>query len=256
MEWQDEGVVLSARRLGERDAVAQLLTRDHGRHAGLVRGGASRRLRPLLQPGNRLACRWRARLAQQLGSFTVEPLRLYASTVLDSPLALAAMGSALELAAATVGERDPHPRLYAGLLWLLEELAARPEDWLTRYVKFELLVLEEAGFGLQLERCAVTGRTEELAYVSPRTGRAVSRQAAGSWAPRLLPLPAFLCGAEGASTADILEGLRLCGFFLRRHLLAPTDRPLPAARERLLRLLRDQLCGAEPEVPTSSAHRD
>ena len=232
MDWQDEGIVLAARRHGERDAVLSLFTYGHGRHLGLVRGGAGRRARPLLQRGNRLSCRWRARLAEHLGHYTVEPLRLFAATVMDDPLLLAALDSACGLLDAGLGERDPHPALYAPLLALFERMAARAEDWPQSYVRFELLLLAELGFGLDLERCAVTGRREDLAYVSPRTGRAVSREAAGAWAPRLLPLPAFLLGEGRASEEEIAQGLRLAGHFIRRHILAPADRPLPAARER------------------------
>ncbi len=241
MDWQDEGIVLSARRHGERDAVLSLFTYGHGRHLGLVRGGAGRRARPLLQRGNRLSCRWRARLSEHLGSYTVEPLRLFAATVMDDPLLLAALDSVCGLLDAGLGERDAHPALYAPLLTLFEKLAARAEDWPRSYVRFELLLLAELGFGLDLERCAVTGGREELAYVSPRTGRAVSRAAAGEWAPRLLPLPAFLLGGEKAGEEEIAQGLRLAGHFIRRHILAPTERPLPAARERFATLWQQRM---------------
>ncbi len=241
MDWQDEGIVLSARRHGERDALLSLFTYEHGRHLGLVRGGAGRRARPLLQRGNRLSCRWRARLSEHLGSYTIEPLRLFAATVLDDALLLASLDSACGLLDVGLGERDPHPALYAPLLTLFEKLAARAEDWPQSYVRFELLLLAELGFGLDLERCAVTGGREDLAYVSPRTGRAVSRAAAGEWAPRLLPLPAFLLGGEKASEGEIAQGLRLAGHFIRRHILAPTERPLPAARERFADLWQQRM---------------
>ncbi len=241
MDWQDEGVVLDARRHGEHDAVLSLFTFEHGRHLGLVRGGAGRRARPLLQRGNRLSCRWRARLSDHLGSYTVEPLRLFAATVMDDALLLTALDSACGLLDAGLGERDAHPGLYAPLLTLLEKLAARAGDWPQSYVRFELLLLGELGFGLDLERCAVTGTTENLAYVSPRTGRAVSREAAGEWVPRLLPLPAFLRGGEEADDAEIAQGLRLAAHFIRRHILAPAERPLPAARERLADLWQQRM---------------
>ncbi len=244
MEWRDEGVLLTARRFGERDAVVTLFTYEHGRHAGLVKGGTGRRRRPLLQVGNRLACSWRARLPEHLGLYSLEPLRLFAVTVLDDPSALSAVAAACGLIEAGLAERDPHPRLYAALLHLLERLAAREPDWPERYVRFELLLLEELGFGLDLGRCAVTGRSDELAYVSPKSGRAVCRDAAGPWAPRLLKLPAFLCGAGVAEPKDIVEGLRLTGFFLRRHLFDATGRGLPPAREHLLQLFRRQAAGA------------
>ncbi len=237
MEWRDEGIVLTARRHGEGDALLSLLTFAHGRHRGLVRGGAGRRRRPLLQSGNRLACTWRARLPEHLGHWTLEPLRLYAATLLEDAVGLAAVGSACGLLELGLAEREPHPRLYAALLSLLDHLAAAAPDRLARYVRFELLLLEELGFGLDLSACAVSGRTDDLAWVSPKTGRAVARTAAGRWAPRLLPLPPFLVADAPATPADLLAGLRLTGHFLERHVLAPRERLQPLARQRLLALL-------------------
>lgn len=243
MDWQDEGVVLSARRHGETDAILSLFTFEHGRHAGLVKGGAGRRLRPLLQPGNRLSCGWRARLSDHLGRFTVEPLRLFAATVLDDPLPLAALGAACGLLEIGTGERDPHPSLYAAGLALFERLARRDADWPADYVRFELLLLREAGFGLDLEHCAVTGTREELVWVSPRSGRAVSRAAGTAWADRLLPLPPFLLGKGEADAGQIVQGLRLAGWFLYRHILEPADRAMPPARDRLFEMLRGRAEG-------------
>lgn len=235
MDWTDEGIVLTARRHGETDVVLQALTFEHGRHAGLVKGGAGRRLRPMLQPGNRLELEWRARLADQLGGFRIEPRRLFAAALLDDPLRLAALGSACGLVEAGLAERDPHPRLYAALLAWLQRLA-EDGDWAADYVRFELLLLAELGFAVDLSTCAVTGITTGLAFVSPRTGRAVSREGAGDLADRLLPLPAFLVEPIDADPAQIASGLRLAGHFLRRHIFDPADRPLPATRERLVTL--------------------
>lgn len=246
MDWQDEGVVLAARRHGEHDAVVSLFTFEHGRHAGLIKGGGGRRMRPLLQPGNRLSCVWRARLSEHLGRFTVEPMRLYAATVLDEPMPLAALGAACGLLEVGTGEREPHPALYAALLTLLERLACRDPAWPADYVRFELLLLAEAGFGLDLSRCAVTGRDQDLIWVSPRSGRAVSRQAGAPWAAKLLPLPAFLVQATEPDAAQIVQGLRLAGHFLYRHILAPADRSVPAARDRLFEMFRRL---AEGEAP-------
>jgi DNA repair protein RecO (recombination protein O) len=236
IDWQDRGVVLSWRRFGESDALIQALTLAHGRHAGLVRGGAGRRARPLLQPGNLLLLTWKARLADQLGHFTAEALRLHAGRVLADPARLAALGSACALIAASTAEREPVPRLFEALVWLLERLAAA-DSWPSDYVRFEAVLLEELGFGLDLASCAVTGGTLDLAYVSPRTGRAVSRAAAGDWAPRLLPLPAFLLQGGEGDAAAVVQGLRLTGSFLRRHVFAPNELALPPARERLVTLL-------------------
>jgi DNA repair protein RecO (recombination protein O) len=245
MLWEDEGVVLALRRHGESAAVVSLLTAAHGRHAGLVRGGAGRRARPVYQIGNRLRVTWRARLPEQLGSFTGELQEAIAAALLDRPDRLAALGAACALLEATLPERDPHPLLYNELNELIHVLQ-KHDDWPERYVRFELALLAELGFGLDLTACAVTGERADLAYVSPRSGRAVGRAAAGAYAPRLLPLPRFLLGQGAADPAQIEAGLRLTGSFLQRHLLDPVERPMPGARERLLR----QLAG--PAVPPAA----
>jgi DNA repair protein RecO (recombination protein O) len=245
MEWQDEGLVLAARSHGETDAILTALTFEHGRHLGLVRGGAGCRARPLLQPGNRLQLTWKARLPEHLGNFTPEPVQLAAGRLLDDPLRLAALAAATSLLEAALAEREPHPRLFAGLLKLLDAMLGDPR-WLETYVRFELLLLQELGFALALETCAVTDVTDDLAFVSPRTGRAVARAAAGDLAPRLLPLPDFLQRDVPARFSSILEGLRLAGHFLARQALSPADRPLPAARERLTTLVRERTDENQP----------
>jgi DNA repair protein RecO (recombination protein O) len=236
MQWQDEGVVLAARRHGESSAVVSLFTQAHGRHAGLVRGGAGRRARPVYEPGNRLRVIWRARLADQLGAFSAELQSAIAARLLDDPDRLAALGAACALLEASLPERDPHPLLYSQLSELIDVLVEQ-RSWPERYVQFELALLAELGFGLDLQACAVTGQTTDLAYVSPRSGRAVSRQGAGEYADRLLPLPDFLLGREPADPAQIQAGLRLTGAFLRRHLFDASERAMPNARERLIRQL-------------------
>lgn len=253
MEWRDEGVVLAARKHGERDAVLSLLTFRHGRHAGLVKGGAGKRAAPLVQPGNRLECVWRARIPEHLGLYTLEPVRLYVATMLDDPARLAAVASAAALVDAALPERDPHPDLFAALVTLLGRIAgadprAPPEAWAADYVRFELMLLAELGYGLDLDACAVTGVTEGLAYVSPRTGRAVSPEGAGIYRERLLPLPPFLRGEGAADAQQVADGLRLAGHFLRRHIFEATDRPVPVARDRLVDLLRRRV---DPPSDTS-----
>ena len=233
MLWEDEGVVLALRRHGESAAVVSLLTAAHGRHAGLVRGGAGRRARPVYQIGNRLRVTWRARLAEHLGSFAGELQDAIAAALLDRPDRLAALGAACALLEATLPERDPHPLLYNELNELISVLQEQ-DEWRERYVRFELALLAELGFGLDLTACAVTGEPADLAYVSPRSGRAVGRAAAGVYAPRLLPLPRFLLGQGAADQAQIQAGLRLTGAFLQRHLFDAAERPMPTARERLL----------------------
>jgi DNA repair protein RecO (recombination protein O) len=236
MLWEDEGVVLALRRHGESAAVVSLLTPAHGRHAGLVRGGAGRRARPVYQIGNRMRVTWRARLPEQLGSFSGELQDAVAAVLLERPDRLAALGAACALLEATLPERDPHPLLYNELNALITVLLEE-DDWPERYVRYELALLAELGFGLDLTACAVTGGQADLAYVSPSSGRAVGRAAAGAYAPRLLPLPGFLIGRGVADKAQIEAGLRLTGAFLQRHLFDAGERPLPAARERLLRRL-------------------
>jgi DNA repair protein RecO (recombination protein O) len=238
LEWQDEGVVLAARRHGESSAVISVFTPTRGRHAGWVRGGAGKRARALYEPGNRLRLTWRARLADQLGSFGAELEAALAARLLDDPERLAGLGAACALLEATLPERDPHPILYTTFSDFIEMLPEH-DDWSERYVRFELNLLAELGFGLDLAACAVTGAVTDLVYVSPRSGRAVSRAGAGDWADRLLPLPGFLLGQGPADPAQIRAGLRLTGTFLRRHLFDAGERPMPSARERLVRRLTD-----------------
>jgi DNA repair protein RecO (recombination protein O) len=236
MDWSDEGIFLRAKPLGEANAVAELFTLGHGRHLGLVRGGRSRRIRPLLQPGNLLRVTWRARLSEHLGGFNVELLEANAARILDDPAALEAVGALAGLTR-LLPERDPHPELYAATLDILHAF----EDgtvWPTLFVRWELQLLGELGFGLDLSECAATGTDADLIYVSPRSGRAVSRDAGQPYCNRLLKLPAFLLDeAAPASEADILAGLALTGHFLERDVLEPHGLVLPQARERLIGLL-------------------
>jgi DNA repair protein RecO (recombination protein O) len=232
MEWQDEGIVLAARPYGEDALLLHLLTRVHGRHAGLVRGGQSRKVRALYEPGSRLAVAWRARLADHLGNFTAEPAGgAGAAVLLDRPGPLAALASALALAERALPEREPHAAVYDGLVALIAALAE--EHWGEATVAWELALLRDLGFGLDLSSCAATGRNDQLAYVSPKSGRAISLSAGEAWRERLLPLPAFLVGGEAGGEAAIYQGLRLTGFFLERDVFGPHHQPLPPARERL-----------------------
>ena len=237
MEWMDDAIVLAARRHGESALVVQLLTAGHGRHAGLVHGGAGPRQRPVYQPGNGVRATWRGRLAEHLGALKAELVTGRAGLWIDDPLRLAGIGAACALAEAALPERAPAPAVYRGLLALLESLERA--DWGEAYVAWEIALLGELGFGLDLERCAATGRNDRLAFVSPKSGRAVSRSAGEPYADRLLRLPDFLNGgadveaaSRAASRSDIADGLRLSGHFLERHVFAPHDRPLPPARQR------------------------
>jgi DNA repair protein RecO (recombination protein O) len=233
MEWQDHGIVLGERRHGESGAVVSLLTAEHGRHAGRVRGTQGARTRGIFVPGNLVLASWRARLDEHLGTFTAELVTPFAARVLDDPGQLACLAAACALSDLALPEREPHPRAFAALQALLEQAATA--DWPVAYVRWELGLLAELGFGLDLRNCAVTGTTDDLGFVSPRSGRAVSITAAAPWRDRLLALPRFLIDpAARPSPADLSAGLALTGHFLIGHLLAPQGRGEPAARNRLL----------------------
>ena len=231
MEWQAPAIVLAARPYGEGDALASVLTEEHGAHRGLARGGAARARAGTWQPGNLLQARWVARLPDQLGSLTGELVHPGAALALDDALALAVLSSACAVADAALTEREPHPRVFAGLLRLITRLSTGPAV-LGELVQWELALLAELGYGLNLETCALTGAVERLAFVSPRTGRAVSEAAAGPWQGRLLPLPGFLSGGA-ADAAGWADGLALTGHFLARDAFGSQHRGMPAARERL-----------------------
>ncbi|MGZ9809434.1 DNA repair protein RecO [Pseudoroseicyclus sp. H15] len=235
MEWRDDGFVLSARPHGETAALVEVMSEAHGRHAGLVRGGISRKARPHLQPGNLLDLTWRARLPEHLGSFTFEPKG--ASPALGSRLALAGVSSICALLSLTLPERDPHPGLYRQSLALIG-MAGEPIFALA-YLQWERALLEEMGYGLDLTSCAVTGTTEALVYVSPKSGRAVSATGAGEWAPKLLPLPQVMLGQGAGSAAEVADALGTTGWFIEHKLLAGGgDHPLPPARGRLITAIR------------------
>ena len=237
MNWRDEGLVLGVRRHGENAAIVTLFTRENGKHAGLVRGATSQRLRAALQPGSRVQAGWRARLADHLGSFTIELLESGAGPLLDHPGRLSALSTACLLVDVGFPEREPHPPFYSSLRRLIAGLAE--SDWATIYARWELSLLTELGFGLDLRCCAATGEMTDLVYVSPKSGRAVSREAGEPYRDRLLPLPGFLTGGSqvaAPSTLDlhaVQEALTLTGWFLNHHVFAPHSRKLPDSRLRL-----------------------
>ena len=238
MEWVDDAIILSARPYGERGVIVDALTSRHGRHAGLVRHGASKQMRGVLEPGNEVSVKWRARLQEHLGNYSVEPVRARAAAVMRDPLRLSGLTSACAVAQQVLPEREPHGAVYEGMRALLDAIEMI-EMWPAALIRWELGVLEELGFGLDLRKCAVTGATDDLIYVSPRTGRAVSRVTGQPYHERLLTLPAFLLGAQmQAQSADIMAGLDLTGFFLARHVLEPHAKAMPAARGRLCERLK------------------
>jgi DNA repair protein RecO (recombination protein O) len=232
MEWHDRAFVLAARRHGESGAIVELFTEQHGRHAGLVRGGQSPRRRALLQPGNEVAAVWRGRLSEHLGIVTCELVQPHAAGLLDDPYRLAGLTAAAALVSAALPEREPYPELFASFGSLLRALDSA-SDWPARYVGWERDLLAGLGFGLDLGRCAVSGIMTDLAYVSPRTGRAVSRTAGLPYHDKLLVLPGFLWCDEPADRAQIELGMKLTEHFLVHHVFGPQGRTLPAARSRL-----------------------
>lgn len=242
IEWQDEAIVLRAAPQGETAAVVSLLTRTRGRHMGLVPGGQSRSRQAMLQPGQSVQANWRARLPDQLGTFTLESFEVYPAAVLDDGAVLAGLSSACAVADAALPEREPHPAIYDGLLALLETFSS--PAWPYAYVRWELGLLKELGFGMDLSACALTGATVGLTHVSPRSGRAVCGEAATPWLDKLLELPGFLIGSGDVSADSLRQGLRLTGFFLEKCAFAVHHAPLPAARLRLMERLELSKAGS------------
>jgi DNA repair protein RecO (recombination protein O) len=237
MQWTDEGVVLGVRKHGETSVILELMTREHGRHSGLVHGGRSKTLQPVLQPGNTVQATWRARLDEHLGNFQVEGTTLRAARLMNSSMALYGLGALAHLLR-YVPERDPHFALYETLTVLVDHLDD-PDLAPALFVRFELAILAELGFGLDLSRCAATDTTEDLAYVSPKSGRAVCAMAGEPYRDRLLALPGFLLGQPllGHPNRDeIADGFRLTGFFLRQNVFEPRGESLPEERARFVAL--------------------
>ncbi len=233
MQWSDSGIIISTRRHGETSVIVDLLTRDHGRHSGMVRGGRSKRHRPVLQLGNLVGADWKARLPEHLGMYILEPEKLRSALVMDDAAKLLALQSVCVLAG-QVAEREPHPGLFDATEILIAALAGE-ELWQPMLVMWELGLLGELGFGLDLTSCAATGSAEELIYVSPRSLRAVSRQAGEPYHDRLLPLPSFLINSNQSeiSHTDIKSGLKLTGYFLHKYYIEMKEQDLPEIRQRL-----------------------
>lgn len=236
MEWTDEGFVLSARKHGEQAALLHVMTRDHGRHAGLVLGGLGARYRPALQVGNLLRLQWRARLAEQLGHFQLEIVTPHAALIMDDPLRLLGLSAMAAMLERLLPEREAHPKLFDATAILIDALSDPDAAWAQAYVRWEMGLLAELGFGLDVSACALTGETEGLAFVSPKSGKAATLEAGRIYKEKLLPLPSFLCGGRGQEQdpqAALRDGLALTGFFLERHVLSPHGWTMPDARDRL-----------------------
>jgi DNA repair protein RecO (recombination protein O) len=242
MHWTDTAIILSARKHGETSAVVRLFARNHGLAAGIVRGAHSKSNRGIIQPGNIVSCTWQARLAEHMGSFKCELLEAGAALIMQDAARLAALTSACAVLETSLPERHPYAKLYGAFREFLDVLKDG-KNWEENYVRLELELLAEAGFGLDLSACAASGTSEDLIYVSPKSGRAVSKEAGEPYKEKLLGLPQFLLfpartGGE-YNTDEILAGLRLTGYFLDSWLLSPHNRKLPAARTRLLEILKE-----------------
>lgn len=238
MDWQSDGFILSARKHGETSAIIDVFTRDKGRHPGLVRGGAGRRMRPVLQPGNHVRVDWHGRLSEHLGYYQLEAIDSRAADLMEDRLALAGLNALCAMARELLPEREAFPRLwdvFAIVLGALDD----PDIWPALYVRWEAGLLSALGYGLDLSACAATGVTENLTHVSPRSGRAVSAEAAQPYLDKMLKLPPYLCGQAGASAQDISDGLRLTGHFLETRVQWNVNRTLPEARQTLRARLVD-----------------
>jgi DNA repair protein RecO (recombination protein O) len=239
MEVQDDAFVLSARAHGDTGAVVELLTEHHGRRAAYVAGGASRKMRPFLQAGARVVADLRSRTSDQLGSARLEPVGEGPAALFDDPLALVGLNAAAAVAQGALPEREAHP----GAFYAFEALMGAfvmPEVWPAILVRFEAGLLEDLGFGLDLSRCAATGSMDDLIYVSPRTGRAVSREAGAPYADKLLVLPPFMLGAQaGLGEGDVKAGLDLTGHFLEQFVFHALNKPLPPARVWMIERLAE-----------------
>ncbi|MEL6774147.1 MAG: DNA repair protein RecO [Pseudomonadota bacterium] len=254
MEWHDEGLLLTAHPHGEGSAIIDVLTAAHGRHAGLVRGGQSNKMTATLQPGTQVSLEWRARLEEHLGNYKVEPLRARAAVLMEDRAALAAFNAMVALVVEFVPEREPDFDLYEATQDLVDILCERPRDWPGTYVRWEAAFLATLGFGLDFTRCAATGVRGDLAYVSPRTGRAVSREAGGPFAEKLLPLPPFLTGEGVVTMSGVRLGMRMVGWFFENRVCPAMERErLPEARFRLMQVFETYALAPRPSDTKAAA---
>jgi DNA repair protein RecO (recombination protein O) len=247
MEWDAPSIILDVRPYGEGDALATVMTETHGLYRGLAKGGASRTKAGSWQPGNMMQVQWTARLSDQLGTFTGELIHAGAAHAMQDAMSLAMLTAICSVAEGALPEREPLPRIFDGLLHLIPRLPLG-DSQLTELIQWELTVLSDLGYGLDLTTCAVTGRTDNLTHVSPKTGRAVTEDGAGAWAARLLPLPAFLTGPTPPDAQAWRDGLRLTGHFLARDAFGHQHRPLPQAR----RMLYDRVSAQAEQDDTSN----
>lgn len=237
MEWRAEGILLWVRRHGESSAIIEVLTAEHGRHAGLVHGGATQAKAQMLQPGAQLSLEWSARLAEHLGTYKIDLIQSRAAMIMTSRDALAALNVVSALLVKFLPEREACPSLYESTIQLVDCLGEANPFWPVLYAKWELSLLQAVGFGLDLSSCASTGTRDDLVYVSPRSGRAVCRAAGAPFAARMLPLPQFLIDRGMPTMPDVRESLRLTGYFIENWVCPAFEvKTIPEARKRLIRL--------------------
>ena len=240
MDWQSEGYIVSTRKHGESSAIIDVLTPDYGRHAGLVRGGSSRRLRPIIEIGNKVQVQWRARLSEHLGNFVVEPIELHAATLMHDRTSLVGLNAVCAMAKTVLPERQAFPQVYAAFDVLMQNFQD-VDIWPALYVRWEMGVLAALGYGLDLSTCAATGGNDNLTHVSPRTGRAVCASAAEPYLDKLLPLPPFMRGERTLSSEDIVDGLRLTGYFLETRVQWGINQTLPEARAVMVEYINSKI---------------
>ena len=241
LSFTDESLILTVDKFGDSDAIVSLFTVQHGLVRGVVKRGMTSKNRADMQPATLVEATWKARLPEHMGTVTVEARHSFAARVMHDPLKLSAVGSVMALLAASLAERDAHPELYAQTLTFLQHVAAGTDQlvWLAEYVRLELALLELAGFGLDLTCCAATGSTDALAYVSPKSGRAVSQSAGAPYHDRMLKLPEFIrdAGHFPDAMAEITDGMALTGYFLETRLLPALHRHPPALRAHFMGLV-------------------
>ena len=254
MEWQDRGVILNLRRHGESSAVVEIFTHNHGRHLGLVRSARSKLNRPVLQPGNEVAVTWRARLEDHLGNWQIEATKLRAAFLMEDRNRLD-LSMAILSHAALIAERDPHEDIALAIDYLFDRIEIG-HPVLADFVRYEMMILQTLGFGLDLTACAATGAQEALTHVSPKSGRAVSETAAAPYANRLLKLPPFLLGGENPNDEQVLQGLRLTGFFLACHVYEPRKLPPPEGRQRIIQRMETKINAAIEAKEAIRAKKD
>jgi len=236
MDWNDKGFVLSSRKHGETSAIIDVFTRNNGRHAGLVRGGVGRKMRPVLQAGNLIEVEWRGRLEAHLGSYVVEAIDSRAATLMDDRLSLAGLNALCAMCAECVPERESFPELWDVFAIVIKNLD-NPDIWPALYIRWEAGLLSALGYGLDLTSCAATGQNDDLTHVSPRSGRAVSASAAEPYLDKLLALPAFMRGQNIVMPEDVMKGFKLTGYFLETRVQWNVNRTLPEARATMVERL-------------------